>query len=251
MRVIRPVALTGIERRRALLLAGSMLAAGTLACLLAIVTPGGPMATGSLAATAAIGLGVGCAWLARVLRPSRGHDLSVALVDLLGPAFDDSYTLLVAPRLPVRDAVRLDGILVGPAGVRVLTARDWHGRYRVRGRTWEFDARGGRWIACRTNPSFDASALAEGVERWASSVGLDRLPLKPAIAFPHRRSRVVLEEPADEIVSRDNAPWWANQIGRVQRLDPALAARLVTAILDAAEAPVSSRSGPGRRPKRV
>ena len=137
---------------------------------------------------------------------------------------------------PIRDAARLDGILVGPAGIRVITVRDWVGRYRVRGRTWEFDTHGRKgWIPCRTNPSWDASALCDGVARWAREVGLPDLPMRPAVVFPRSHSQIVLEEPADEIVTADNAPWWANSIGRVRRMSPADAARVVEAVLDAAE----------------
>ena len=236
MRVIRPSAFDPAGRRRALLLALSMLAAGVLAGQLVMLGTETPAAGGIMAGAAAIGLGVGSAWMVRVLRPNRSRDLGTALADLLSPAFDDTYTLLVAPRLPIRDTARLDGILVGPAGVRVITARDWEGRYRVRGRSWEFDAHGRRgWIRCRTNPSFDATTLAEGFTRWAAGRDLGELPLRPAIAFPLSHSRIVLEEPTDEIVTSDNAPWWANTIGRVRRLDQADASRVIEAVLDGAE----------------
>jgi hypothetical protein len=171
-----------------------------------------------------------------VFRPTRARRLVDRLTGNLAATFDDSYTLVVAPRLPVRDAGRLDAILIGPGGVRAVTIRDWEGHYRVRGRTWEFDARGRRgWIRCRTNPSFDAIALAHGVARWAAEHDLGDLPLRPVIAFPDPVAHVVLEEPGDEILTADNAPWWANSIGRVRRLDPADGARLLEAVLDAAE----------------
>jgi hypothetical protein len=247
MRVIRPSALAGNGRRRTLLLSATMLAVGVLAAQLTLLTPAST-ATGVLAASAALGLGVGTAWLLRGLRPNRARSAAEALATLLAPTLDDSYTLLLAPAPPVRDAARLDGVLVGPAGVRVLTVRDWEGRYRVRGRGWEFDARGRRgWIKCRTNPSFEAASLAEGFSRWAAGAGglvLPDVALRPAIAFPSRRSRIVLEEPMDEVVTTDNAPWWANTIGRVQRLDPSSVARVVGAVMEAAEA----RSAVGRRP---
>ncbi|HEU5326300.1 MAG TPA: hypothetical protein VFV59_10495 [Candidatus Limnocylindria bacterium] len=246
MRVIRPSALAGNGRRRTLLLSATMLAVGVLAAQLTLLTPAST-ATGVLAASAALGLGVGTAWLLRALRPNRARSAAEALAGLLAPTLDDSYTLLLAPTLPVRDAARLDGVLVGPAGVRVLTVRDWDGRYRVRGRGWEFDARGRRgWITCRTNPSFEAASLSEGFSRWASDAGLvlPDVALRPAIAFPNRRSRIVLEEPIDEVITTDNAPWWANTIGRVQRLDPSSVARVVAAVMEAAEA----RSAVGRRP---
>jgi hypothetical protein len=236
MRVIRPSALDPTGRRRSMLLSLSMLATGVLAVLVTVISSPAPAATGAMAGAAALGLGVGSAWLVRVLRPNRTRALSAALIELLGPAFDDTYTLLVAPRLPVRDAARLDGVLVGPGGVRVITARDWEGRYRVHRRVWEFDARGRRgWIRCRTNPSFDAAKLTEGFIRWLGAQEFRDLPVRPAIAFPMARSRIVLEEPDEEIVTADNAPWWANSIGRVRRLDETLAGRVVQAVLDGAD----------------
>ena len=236
MRAIRPQSLIGSARRRSFLLATMMLGAGLLALELAVAGSSSTTGTALLAFAAAIGLGVGAAWFVRASRPDSARRASDALVALLGATFDDDYTLIVAPRLGVRDQGRLSGILVGPAGVRVLTVRDWEGRYRVRGRSWEFDAHGRRgWIKCRTNPSFEAVALSEGVVRWARDAGLPDMPVRPAIVFPRSHSRIVLEEPTDEVVTTDNAPWWANTIGRVRRLDPTASARMVQAVLDAAE----------------
>lgn len=236
MRVIRPRSLSAAERRRSLALAVTMLATGLLAGAITLVGAGGPILTGLLAAVAALGIGVGGAWLARVLRPNRSRAIAARLGDLLATAFDDSYTLLLAPRLPMRDTERLDGVLIGPGGVRIITARDWHGRYRVRGRAWEFDAGGRRgWIRCRTNPSSDAGGLTSGFVRWAADHGFKDLPLQPALAFPLPQSRVLLEEPDIEVVTGDNAPWWANSIGRVRRLDEATGLRLAAAIIDDAE----------------
>jgi hypothetical protein len=235
MRVIRPSSLSSAARRRPLVLAASMIVAGVLAIELTLLasTAAGAALT---AATAAIALGIGAAWLVRILRPNRSRQLTGALTAILSETFDDSYALIVAPRLGIRDGSRLDGILVGPAGVRVLTVRDWVGRYRVRGRVWEFDTHSRKgWIPCRTNPSWDANALCDDVARWAHSVGLPDMPMRPAVVFPHPHSQIVLEEPEDEIVTADNAPWWANSIGRVRRVDPSQAARLVEAVLDAAE----------------
>lgn len=245
MRVIRPASLYPGARRRHLLLAITMLAAGFLAGQLAVASSTAPL-TGAMAGAAAIGLGVGFAWLLRAVRPTRARRLADRLTTILAGTFDDSYTLVVAPRLPIPDAERLDGILIGPGGVRALTIRDWEGRYRVRGRVWEFDARGRRgWIRCRTNPSYDAIALAHGVGRWASEAELGELPIRGVVAFPDPAARVVLEEPDDEIVTHDNAPWWANSIGRVRRLDPATGARFLEGVLDAAEH--SEAGGDSRR----
>ncbi|HYI65583.1 MAG TPA: hypothetical protein VEW95_01520 [Candidatus Limnocylindrales bacterium] len=237
MRVIRPAALAPHRRRRALVLALSMLAIGALAFELVLVGSGATVAViGVLASVAALGLGIGAAWLARVVSPSRMQSAAELLESLLSPVFDDAYTLVLSPRLPIRDAARLDGLLIGPAGVRAMTVRDWEGRYRVRGRQWEFHAGRGRgWIRCRTNPSFDAVTLGEGVGRWAVEAGLPHVPVRGAVAFPLKRSRIALEEPEDEIVTADNGPWWGNAIGRARRLDQATGAGFLAAVLDAAD----------------
>ena len=250
MRVIRPAALASHRRRRPLLLALSMLASGTLAAELVFVGEGATVsATGVLAAAAALGLGVGAAWLVRVIATTRMRSAAELLVSLLAPVFDDSYALVLSPRLPVRDAARLDGLLVGPAGVRAMTVRDWEGTYRVRGRLWEFNAGRRRgWIRCRTNPSIEAVALGEGVLRWAAEVGLPHVPVRGAVAFPLKTSRITLEEPEDEIVTADNGPWWANAIGRARRLDTAAADGFMVAVLDAADQPsmVAARAASAR-----
>lgn len=251
MRVIRPRALSG-SRRSSLILAAGMLIAGLGAGALTMLGAGGPGIAALTAATAALGIGVGAAWLVRVLRPDRTRSAAAALEDLLAPIFDDAYTLVLGPRLPIRDAGRLDGVLIGPAGIRVLTVRAWEGRYRVRGRAWEFDAGRRRgWIRCRTNPSTDAAALADGVSRWAQALALPSpsTVIRPTVVFPWERSRIVLEEPADEIVTADNGPWWAHSIGGVRRLDPASAARVVESILDAAEPAPSVASTPTAEPR--
>jgi hypothetical protein len=219
-----------------------MLAVGLLAIELAAVGVSSPAGAALMGGTAAIGLGVGAAWLVRAVRPDRSRAMAEALTALLSDVFDDTYTLVVAPLLPVRDVARLDGILVGPGGIRVVTARDWEGRYRIRGRSWEFDARGRRgWIRCRTNPTFDSIALADGVVRWAREAGLPDVAIQPAVAFPRAHSRIVLEEPDGEVITTENAPWWANAIGRVRRVDPATSARVLEAVLDAAERATAAR----------
>jgi hypothetical protein len=58
-----------------------------------------------------------------------------------------------------------------------------------------------------------------------------------------------MEEPDTEVLTADNAPWWAQRIGRVQRLDPARVGRVVQAVLDAGEA--QSSAVPSHAPRRL
>ena len=247
MRVIRPARSALAEHRRGLMMAVAMLAIAAVASFLVLL---GPVPSGRAAAVAglaaAIGFGVGAVWLLRAVRHDPASADASDLERLLAPVFDDSYALVVRPRIPgvSRD---LAAILVGPAGVRGLIARRWRGRYRVRGKGWQYDTRGRQgFIACRTNPSFDAAAIRDGLSRWAESADLGPLPIESAIVFPRAHSRLILEEPADEIVTPDNTPWWAHRIGRTQRLDAVRSARFVEAVLAAADATVE-RPGSLRR----
>jgi hypothetical protein len=235
MRVIRPASLADDARRHRLQL-GALIFLGVLGVASGLLAGAGSPASAitlgmsaTVAATMALSLLVGAARMNPDRRAAR------ELESLLAGAFDDSYTLVLMPRLPIRGR-GLSGLLVGPPGVRVLTVRRWEGQYRVRGRTWEFAA-GGRhgWVPCRTNPGFEARGLADGVSRWAAEMGLGQVPVVPAVAFPKRSSHVVLEEPVEEVITTDNVPWWANSIGHVQRYDPASCARFVRVVLEATE----------------
>ncbi len=248
MRLIRPR--TARADRRPLLVALLMLGVGALAAGLAARLPATVSAAGPLALAAALGLGIGTAWLIRAITRRPPSPVSDELARLLGSTFDDSWVLVTEPRLPgvPRD---LAGLLVGPGGVRALVVRRWRGRYRVRGRAWEYDTRDQRrgWIRCRTDPSFDADGLAGAIRAWARESGLDdHLTVVGAVAFPHGHSHIVLEEPGGEVVTTDNAPWWANSIGRVRRLDPGRVAALVEAVMTATEAAARSAVAPGKAP---
>jgi hypothetical protein len=239
VRLIHPAFIRGM-RTNALALALAMLVVGgTAVVLMALLPANRTAAVALLGLSAALGIGVGSAMVwreagaARRRRDVIGDDIA----RLLAPAFDDTYTLVLAPRLPGVPA-DLAALLVGPAGVRALIARRWRGRYRVRGRGWEMDTRSrAGWIPTLTNPSFDADAVADAVTRWSKTAIDDpTVAVTPAIAFPRPFTTVVLEEPIGEIVTTDNAPWWAQSIGRVQRIDAHRAARFIEAVLSASEA---------------
>jgi len=235
VRLIRPAGPAG--HRWALALALGMLVVGCSALVLMAALPDGRVsAIAALGVAAALGLGVGLAWLIRARTDGQRRRKGKDLARLLTPIFDDSYVLIVAPWLPDVPA-DLAALLIGPAGVRALISRRWQGHYRVRGRSWDYDTRSSDgWIPCRTNPSYDADAVVEAVARWARTAADEpALPIAAAIVFPLPSSTVVLEEPEGEIVTADNAPWWAQRIGRIQRMDPPRVARFVQAVIDAAD----------------
>ena len=218
MLLIHPSIASGF-RDRALTVALAMLVVGGVAVILMALLPSprvAPIALLGLSAALALGVGAGMAWRAMGRARRRRERIN-----------DD-----------------LAGLLVGPAGVKALITRRWRGRYRVRGRGWEYDTRSrAGWIPTLTNPTFDADAVADSVARWARGALDDQAcAIAGAVAFPRGYSTVVLEEPTGEVVTADNAPWWAQSIGRVQRLDPRHAARFVEAVLSASEAEAASTS---------
>jgi hypothetical protein len=248
MRLIRPAQSTR-EHRWALALSLGMLLVGAIAIVLMALLPADrPDGVAILGVAAALANGVGLAWLIRALSGRGREPLGEDLARLLAPAFDDSYALVLSPRLPGVTS-ELAGLLIGPAGVRALIARRWQGHYRVRGRGWEYDTRGSAgWIPCRTNPSFDAEAVADAVAAWArTALDESTVPIIPTVAFPRAWSVIVLEEPDGEVVTADNAPWWAQRIGRLQRMDAARVARFVQSVMDASDA-VADRS-PAAEPR--
>lgn len=238
MRLIHP-AVTRMHTNAIAVGLAMLVVGGTALVLMALLPPNRVAAIALLSLSAALGFGVGSATVWRALGEARRRREQIGddLGRLLAPALDDSYTLVLAPRLP-DVPTDLAALLVGPAGVRAFIARRWRGRYRVRGRGWELDthSRAG-WIPTLTSPSFDADAVADAVARW-SRTALDdpSIGVSPAVAFPRPYTKIVLEEPIGEIVTTDNAPWWAQSIGRVQRLDAHRAARFVEAVLSATEA---------------
>jgi hypothetical protein len=239
VRLIHPVFIRGMRTNSLAVALAMMVVGGTALVLMALLPSNRPAATALLGLSAALGFGVGGAmvWRERGEARRRRDEIGDDLARLLAPALDDSYTLVLAPRLP-GVPTDLAALLVGPAGVRALVARRWRGHYRVRGRGWEMDTRSrAGWVPTLTNPSFDADAVADAVTRWTRGAVEDlRIGVTPAVAFPRPFSTVVLEEPIGEIVTTDNAPWWAHSIGRVQRIDAQRAARFVEAVLTASEA---------------
>jgi hypothetical protein len=90
------------------------------------------------------------------------------------------------------------------------------------------------------------------VVAWARESTTELHPhIEAAIAFPSRRSHLVLEEPEVEVITAENAPWWANGIGRVQRMDAARVVAFAEAVMDAsrkqAERPSVHPKAPTRR----
>jgi hypothetical protein len=243
MRLIHPSIARSL-RDNLLLVALAMLVVGGISVILMALLPPtriAPIALLGLSAALALGVGAGMAWQFVLRARRRREDFGDDLGRMLAPTLDDTYTLVLAPRLPGVPE-DLAALLVGPAGVKAFIARRWRGRYRVRGRGWEFDtgSRSG-WIPTETNPSFDADAVAAAVSSWTRDTLDDpTVAISPAVAFPRTYTTVVLEEPIGEVVTADNAPWWAQSIGRVQRLDPRRAARFVEAVLSASESEATS-----------
>ena len=99
MRLIRPAPRRD-ERRTAVLMSLAMLVVGVTAIGLMALLPGDRISgLALLGIAAALGIGIGLAWLIRALS-SEPRQLDDDLARLLAPAFDDTYVLILSPRLP-------------------------------------------------------------------------------------------------------------------------------------------------------
>jgi hypothetical protein len=171
------------------------------------------------------------AWLPTDPEERAAADEAKALERLLDPVLSDAYVLILSPEIPGVDR-SLRGLLIGPGGVRALLVRRWNGHFRQRGRAWEYDARGRRgWIPCRTDPTHDGRQVLGQLTTWMRDNLGTTLPVEATIAFPDRHSRIELtNDPVTEVVTLDNAPWWANRLAKARRMDERSAGRLLEAL---------------------
>jgi hypothetical protein len=171
------------------------------------------------------------AWLPQDPGERVAADEAKALERLLDPVLSDAYVLILSPDIPGVDQ-SLRGLLIGPGGVRALLVRRWNGHFRQRGRAWEYDSRGKRgWIPCRTDPTKDGRQVLGQLTAWMRDNLGTTLPVEATIAFPDRHSQIELtNDPVTEVVTLDNAPWWANHLSKARRMDERSAGRLLEAL---------------------
>src|SRR5919106_5531719 len=113
MRLIRPAG-NRHERRWALALSlGMLLVGGVAVVLMALLPADRPDGVAILGVAAALAFGVGLAWLIRAVTGHGREPVGEDLARVLAPALDDSYVLLLSPRLPGVPA-DLAALLVGP-----------------------------------------------------------------------------------------------------------------------------------------
>jgi hypothetical protein len=73
--------------------------------------------------------------------------------------------------------------------------------------------------------------VLDQVSEWMRDVLGTVLPVEATIAFPDRKSQIELSNnPEIEVVTRDNAPWWANSLAKARRIDERSAGRLLLAL---------------------
>jgi hypothetical protein len=66
---------------------------------------------------------------------------------------------------------------------------------------------------------------------WIQDALGTTLPVEATIAFPDRHSKIELtNDPITEVVTLDNAPWWANRLSKARRMDERSAGRLLEAL---------------------
>ena len=167
---------------------------------------------------------------------SRGAEGEVVLAEAMGPLSADGYYHLDDRRLPGSEA-NLDHVLIGPAGVFVIDAKNWSGQLRVDGKSLRQDERRRDDHLERVRvQAVDVSTLIEEslgrrVEVWAAIcfTGEAALPSRTAVDRVH-------------LVNRDELVPFVRSLER--RLDQSAVDEVMQALL----ARLPPRSAPGTTP---
>ena len=167
---------------------------------------------------------------------SRGAEGEVVLAEVMGPLSADGYYHLDDRRLPGSKA-NLDHVLIGPAGVFVIDAKNWSGQLRVDGKSLRQDERRRDDHLERVRvQAVDVSTLIE------ESLGR-RVEVRAAICFTGEAalpSRVAVDRV--HLVNRDELVPFVRSLER--RLDQSAVDDVMQALL----ARLPPRSAPDAKP---
>lgn len=154
---------------------------------------------------------------------SRGAQGEVALAQAMGPLSADGYYRLDDRRLPGSNA-NIDHVLVGPAGVFVVDAKNWSGRLRVEGKSlWQGDRRRDDHLERVRVQAVNVSTVIE------DALGR-RVEVRPAICFTGE-ARLPFRTAVDRVhlVNRDELIPFIRGLER--RLDQGVVDEVMTKLL--------------------
>ena len=117
---------------------------------------------------------------------------------------DGTWTFFRNLTLPGRNRADIDGVLVGPAGVWALEAKNFSGEYRNFGEHWEVKA-GKRWKLFKKSPSRQARNNAIRLAEFLRADGIKQF-INPAVVWLNRVRPPIVEHPQVPVWTWDRLP---------------------------------------------
>jgi hypothetical protein len=148
--------------------------------------------------------------------------------DRLGKGLANDYTLLRNVLIPGTGLIA-SMILVGPQGVRAITASPLRGVYRAKGEEWLVQSAGG---FRNSNPNLQHMAVttAEVILRYLHERGYSLPEVEPVLAFSNPRAHVDAAHPNARIVQADGVDHLA---ANLRQLPPIMDGEDVNLVVDA------------------
>jgi Nuclease-related domain len=124
----------------------------------------------------------------------RGQEGEDHVVELIIQALDGNWHLFRNIDLPGRNRGDLDLVLVGPPGVWVLEVKNFRGKYRNIGESWEY-LRGKKWKTASSNPSRQSFKNALRLANFLKADGLNVF-VNAAVIWANEESPLFVENPS-------------------------------------------------------
>ena len=148
--------------------------------------------------------------------------------DRLGKGLTNEYTLLRNVLIPGTGLIA-SMILVGPQGVRAITASPLRGVYRAKGEEWLVQASGG---FRKSNPNLQQMAVttAEVIHQYLRERGYNLPEVEPVLVFSNPRAHVDAAHPRARIVQADGVDHLA---ANLRQLPPIMDGEDVNVVVEA------------------
>jgi hypothetical protein len=124
----------------------------------------------------------------------RGQEGEDRVAELIIQALDGNWHLFRNINLPGRNRGDLDLVLVGPPGVWVIEVKNFRGKYRNVGDTWEY-RQGKKWKNASSNPSQQAHKNAIRLANFLKADGLN-IFVNDAVVWANEESSLTVENPS-------------------------------------------------------
>lgn len=145
-----------------------------------------------------------------------GQEGEDKVVQLVVQALDGNWHLFRNISLPGRNKADLDLVLVGPSGIWVLEVKNYHGKFRNIGETWEIQLKN-KWKATVKNPSKQANTNSLRLKNFLKADHLN-VYVNPVVVWASVTSPLSLENPSVPVWYYNRLPDELGNIWQVEKL---------------------------------